>query len=215
MKDTYRTVAHKSEGLFKEKGSSFQAFIFPANDVQDAEFHIEKVKSDHPKARHHCYAYRLGMEGETFRTNDDGEPSGTAGRPILGQLKSAEITNVIGIVVRYFGGTKLGVSGLIEAYKESTRDAIDHARIVKKTLHQQFSVRSDYAELPMIMESIKHANIHIVDKTFGKKPELIVSIPLSEIEKSWNIAATHYIGYSASLNDLMNKNIEIKEMEIV
>ena len=215
MKDTYHTISEPAEGLFKAKGSKFISYLYPIQEVTEAEDLLQKIRSDHPKANHHCYAFRLGKEGKTWRSNDDGEPSGTAGRPILGQLKSAELTHVICIVVRYFGGTKLGVSGLIEAYREGAIAAIQNATIIRKTLKRNFNVQCTYADFPMLMEALKYADIDIRQKTFDKKPSLKVSIPLSEISHKWQLAATHFIGHSASKKDLTENNIEIKELDIV
>lgn len=214
-KDTYRTISKVNEGIYKEKGSKFTCHLFPLEDEYDVEIHLNTVKSMHPKARHHCYAFRMGLEGKHFRFNDDGEPSGTAGKPILGQLRSFEVTNVLAVVVRYFGGTKLGVSGLINAYRESTRAALENSELVSKKLRQKYAVQCNYEDIPMMMEAIKNAGIDIVKKEFLKEPELILAIPLSEARHKWNIAATQFIGHSATIVDLKKYGIEIKELDIV
>ena len=214
MKDTFKTIEGTSEGVFKDKGSKFISILLSVDSEDEAMKQLELIKQEHPKARHHCYAFRLGIEGDIERYNDDGEPSGTAGRPILGQLKSAELTNIIAVVVRYYGGTKLGVSGLIEAYRDSTKEATAQAKIIRKQLCMRYAVNCPYSDLPMIMESLKFANITMTDKNFEKVAELIVQIPLSKTEKKWNIAATHYIGHSATIEDLKEKRIVIRELGV-
>ncbi|MEM6700850.1 MAG: YigZ family protein, partial [Bacteroidota bacterium] len=130
MSDQYKTLAAPSTGEFKDRGSKFFAYAFPVETETEVATALEQVKKEHFKARHHCYAYRLGMDKNNFRANDDGEPSGMAGRPILGQIDSWELTDVFIVVVRYFGGTKLGTSGLINAYKKSAMDALEQAEII-------------------------------------------------------------------------------------
>ena len=128
--DTYKTIKSASQGLFKDKGSRFIALAFPLKSVEEVKPILEKIRKDYHDARHHCYAYNIGYENNNWRVNDDGEPSGTGGKPILGQIKSFELTNILVVVVRYFGGTLLGVSGLINAYKSATIDVISNANIV-------------------------------------------------------------------------------------
>ena len=136
--DTYRTLASPSEGLYKEKGSKFLAFAYPVHNLDDIKAHLEQLRKDYFDARHHCYAYILGPRKDAFRANDDGEPSGTGGRPIHGQLLSADLTDTLIVVVRYFGGILLGASGLANAYKTAARDAIDHATIIEKTIDVRY-----------------------------------------------------------------------------
>ena len=131
LDDTYKTIASTSEGIYKEKGSKFLAFAIPVVSEAEIKEHIDKIKKEYYDARHHCYAYILGADKATYRINDDGEPSGTAGRPIHGQLLSKDLTNTLVVVVRYFGGIKLGVSGLITAYKAATKDALDNAVVIE------------------------------------------------------------------------------------
>jgi len=138
IKDTYNTIEESSEGLYKDKGSKFISYAFHVVDVDQVKEIIQQIKKEHFSARHHCYAYRLGFSGEHYRVNDDGEPSGTAGKPIYGQLLSHELTNVLIIVVRYFGGTLLGVSGLINAYKSAALDVIVNSNIVLKIIELKF-----------------------------------------------------------------------------
>ncbi|MDP2112754.1 MAG: YigZ family protein, partial [Bacteroidota bacterium] len=130
MEDTYKTIEKPSEGLFKDKGSKFISFAFPVNSEDEIKDIVQSIKKEHHSARHHCYAWRLGADHLHFRANDDGEPSSTAGKPILGQIQSFDLTNILIVVVRYFGGTLLGVSGLINAYRSAALDAINQAEIV-------------------------------------------------------------------------------------
>jgi uncharacterized YigZ family protein len=134
MTDSYKTIKKESQGYFKDKGSKFLAFAFPVKSEEEIKEILTRLRKEHHSARHHCYAWRLGSEEITFRANDDGEPSSTAGKPILGQLLSFEVTNILIIVVRYFGGTLLGVSGLINAYKNAAADSLNNAEIIEKII---------------------------------------------------------------------------------
>ena len=138
IKDEYKSIAARSEGLFKDNGSRFIAFAFPVETVEDVKDIVDRLKKEYHDARHHCYAYRLGYRGDVFRANDDGEPSGSAGRPILGQIDSLGLSDVLVVVVRYFGGIKLGIPGLIRAYKTSTSDALSQAETVRKVACKAF-----------------------------------------------------------------------------
>jgi uncharacterized YigZ family protein len=136
--DIYKTISSPSQGLYKEKGSRFVSFSFPVYEQDEIKKLIETIRKEHHEARHHCYAWMLGVDRSQWRVNDDGEPSGTGGRPILGQINSAGLTNILIVVSRYFGGTLLGVSGLINAYKTSAASAISNAEIVEKTLQSHY-----------------------------------------------------------------------------
>ena len=179
--DSYNTIAEPSTGDYREKGSKFLAYAFNVSTIDDIEFYLEEVKSQHPKARHHCYAYRLGIDGEPHRANDDGEPSGTAGRPILGQMLSCEVSDVLIVVVRYFGGTKLGASGLINAYKTSARMALDDSVKKEVVIGSDFKLTFPYSEMGHVMNVVKSLDINIKDKSFEANPELVISIRASEI----------------------------------
>ncbi len=133
MIDSYLTIEKNTEGLFKDKGSKFLAFAYPVEEEEEIKEYIQALKKEHYSARHHCYAWRLGAEKTHFRANDDGEPSSTAGKPILGQIQKNDLTNILIVVVRYFGGTLLGVSGLINAYRGAAADVINNSIIVEKT----------------------------------------------------------------------------------
>ena len=183
MGDTYQTIASPSLGEYKEKGSKFIAYTYAVYSEQDVKDCLELVKKEHFKARHHCYAYRLGMDGKRFRANDDGEPSGTAGRPILGQIDSFGLTNVLAVVVRYFGGTKLGTSGLKRAYKESTRDAFEEATIVEKIIEDQFHVIFDYVATSDVMNYLKKEGFSILDAQYEDKTTLTLSIRQNDVTR--------------------------------
>ena len=183
--DKYRTITAPSEGEFKDRGSRFLAYAFPADSEERCVDHLNYCKKLHPKARHHCYAYRLGFEGLLFRANDDGEPSGTAGRPILGQIDSFELTNVIIIVIRYFGGTKLGTSGLINAYKLSTAEALGKATIIEKQVEEVFRLDFDYALMGDLMNAVKKKELTIVEQCFEETASIEIAIRKSEVEATF------------------------------
>jgi uncharacterized YigZ family protein len=183
MKDTYLTIETPSIGEYKEKGSKFIAYTFPVYSEEEVKECLEVVKKEHFKARHYCYAYRIGLDGKRFRANDDGEPSGTAGRPILGQIDSFGLANVLSIVVRYFGGTKLGTSGLKRAYKESTKDAFQQAQIVEKIIEDQFHIVFDYVATSDVMNFIKNEGFKILNASYENKTTLLMTIRQSDIER--------------------------------
>lgn len=159
MSDTYRTIAAPAEGLYKDKGSKFLAFAYHVTSEAEIKKHLEEIKKKYFDARHHCYAYNLGPTKEVYRVNDDGEPSGTAGRPIHGQLLSADLTDTLIIVVRYFGGILLGTSGLITAYKSAARDAINNATIKECTVDSSFKVQFEYPHMNSVMHILKEYNL--------------------------------------------------------
>lgn len=166
FEDTYSTIEEPSEGIFRDKGSKFIAYSFPFRDERSLKDIIANLKSLHPKARHHCWAYRISPDRTVFRVNDDGEPSGTAGRPILNVLLSRDVTNILVVVVRYFGGTLLGVPGLINAYKMATQEALDSATIVEKTVNDIYSVDFEYLQMNDVMRIIKEENISVLEQHF-------------------------------------------------
>jgi uncharacterized YigZ family protein len=175
-KDQYKTVEHPATGIFRDKGSKFIAYIYPVSADTEIKPILMQLKAEHPKARHHCWAYRLGMDTSNYRLNDDGEPSGTAGRPILNSLLSAELTNVFVVVVRYFGGTLLGVPGLINAYKSATIDAIENSNIVEKTENLVYSVRCDYLQLNQVMRIIKESSLIVKSQTFDLECSFLLEV---------------------------------------
>lgn len=184
MIDKYKTIAAPSSGEFKDRGSKFLAYAFPVFTEEEWQEALENIKKEHFKARHHCYAYRLGVDQNNFRANDDGEPSGAAGRPILGQIDSFELTNIIVIVVRYFGGTKLGTSGLINAYKSSTAVALENAEIVERLIEDVFDLTFEYSLMPQVMNAVKNLDLQILSQDFGHKGHLQFALRQSEVENS-------------------------------
>ncbi|PWG82036.1 IMPACT family protein [Pararcticibacter amylolyticus] len=178
--DTYRTITEASEGLFKDKGSKFIAYAYPVRSEEEAKSYLAEVKAAHPKARHHCWAMRLSSDRSVFRINDDGEPSGTAGRPILNCLLSADLTNLVVIVVRYFGGTLLGVPGLINAYKTATQEALGAAKTVTKTVNDIYGLRFDYLRMNEVMKIIKDENLNLLKQEYDN-----VCVFEVEIRKSY------------------------------
>ena len=155
MTDSYLTVENRAETLYKEKGSKFFSFVFPVKDLTEVKSILDELKKKYYDATHHCYAYILGFEKETFRMNDDGEPSSTAGKPIYGQLQSKNLTNVLLVVVRYFGGTKLGVSGLIKAYKTAAAECLSATTIVEKKVMLSYKVMFPYEKMNAVMSLLK------------------------------------------------------------
>ena len=182
INDTYLSIKEKTEGLFKDKGSKFIAYAYPIKNEKEIKEIIQDLKKEHYSARHHCYAYRLGPTGDQYRANDDGEPSGTAGRPILGQLLSNELTNVLIVVVRYFGGTLLGVSGLINAYKNATADVISKSTIIEHIVEHNYILTFDYPLQSSVMRIIKEDELEIVNAKYEMNCELIVAIRLNKEE---------------------------------
>jgi uncharacterized YigZ family protein len=176
VNDLYKTVEQPAEGIFRDKGSKFIAYIYPFSAEAEIKPILQKLKAEHPKARHHCWAYRLGMDTGNYRINDDGEPAGTAGRPILNSLFSAELTNVFVVVVRYFGGTLLGVPGLINAYKSATIDVIANSKIVEKTENTVFSVRCDYLQLNQVMHIIKETALVVKSQSFDLECSFLLEV---------------------------------------
>ncbi len=155
MLHEYKTIENPVENiLLKEKGSKFIGFAFPVNNENELKNALEKIRSEHPKATHHCYAFRMGINGENYRANDDGEPSGSAGLPIYNQLLANEITNVLVISVRYYGGTKLGVSGLVKAYKESAKITLEEANIIIKELEAEIEIQFNFNQQNLIFTCI-------------------------------------------------------------
>jgi len=181
--DSYKTIQNISEGIYKEKGSKFIAYAFPVSSEEEIKEQIDKLKKEYYDARHHCYAYMLGADKKNFRANDDGEPSSTAGKPILGQILSYELTNILIVVVRYFGGTKLGVSGLIHAYKTAAIDAILNAEIIEKTVNDIYDIHFDYLVMNDVMRIIKEEHPLQIDQDFNLTCRITLSIRQSEVEK--------------------------------
>ncbi|MBN2484794.1 MAG: YigZ family protein [Bacteroidales bacterium] len=181
--DYYKTIQEKSEGLFKDKGSRFLAFAFPVSSEDQVKPVVKDIKKKYHDARHHCYAYRLGPDGESFRAYDDGEPSGTAGKPILGQILSNGLSDILIVVVRYFGGTLLGTSGLINAYKNSAADAINNSAFVEKMVKQKIELVFSYELLSQAMRIIKDENLEVICQNLTENCQIIVSVRKSELSR--------------------------------
>lgn len=182
MSDSYLTIAAPAEAIYKEKSSKFLAYAYPVRTEDEIRELLDALRKRYYDATHHCYAWRLGPQGEQFRSNDDGEPSGTAGKPILGQLLSNSLTNCLIVVVRYFGGTKLGVSGLISAYKESAAEVIGEAEIVEQTVDTYFKVEFPYLVMNDVMRIIKEEQPNILSQEFDNLCTIQLSIRESRAE---------------------------------
>ena len=181
IKDTYKTIAYPSEEvLFKEKSSKFFGYAFPVNSQEEIKTHLEHLKKKHFGAVHFCYAYQIGTEKIEFRANDDGEPSNSAGMPIYGQIQSFELTNILIVVVRYFGGTKLGVGGLISAYKTTAQMTLEAAEIIDKTIDVNFNISFDYKNINKVMRIIKEKKLIVT----SQKMELNCEIEITTRKKN-------------------------------
>jgi uncharacterized YigZ family protein len=182
--DTYKTIQAPAEGIFRDKGSKFIAYAFPFSHENDLKNIITDIKTAHPKARHHCYAYRLTPDKNVYRINDDGEPSGTAGRPILNVLLSKELTHILVVVVRYFGGTLLGVPGLINAYKTATEEAILNVQIIEKTVNDVYAIKFDYLLMNDVMKIIKEDKLEILHQEFDLHCQIKLSVRKTDVLKT-------------------------------
>jgi uncharacterized YigZ family protein len=180
---SYRTITKPAEGLYKEKGSRFLAFAFPVTSESDIKAHIFLLHKKYFDARHHCFAWMLGVEKKSFRTFDDGEPNHSAGDPILGQIRSRDLTNVLVVVVRYFGGVKLGVGGLITAYKMAAEEALNYAEIIEKEVVKSINIIYDYAATPDVMRIVKDYDLQIKAQKFEHDCVLEADFKLKDREK--------------------------------
>lgn len=188
VKDTYRTIAEPSnEVLFKEKNSKFYGYAFPVQNEEEVKHHLEQLKKEHFSARHWCYAYQMGTDKISYRANDDGEPNNSAGMPIYGQIQSFDVTNVLIVVVRYFGGVKLGVGGLISAYKTSAQMALENATIIEKTIDVQFQLFFEYKNMNKVMRIIKEKNLEIIHQELSENCILTISTRKKNAEKVFDI----------------------------
>ncbi len=182
MFDAYRSIQAPSQGLFKDNGSRFIALAYPVETEAEVKAIVAGLKKQYHDARHHCYAYRLGYKADLFRANDDGEPSGSAGRPILGQIDSLGLSDVLVVVVRYFGGIKLGIPGLIRAYKTSTADALQQAVIVEKIASRRFRIHFDYLSMNAVMKVLKDMDLPQTGQEFGEQCSLETKVRLSAVD---------------------------------
>ncbi len=186
FEDTYQTIIKPSDGLFKDRGSKFIAKAFPVLSEDDVKENLNSLRKEYYDARHHCYAYQLGFDKSAYRINDDGEPSGTAGKPIFGQINSHDLTNILIVVIRYFGGTKLGVSGLINAYKTASKDAILNNKIVTKIITYIYQIDFQYTEMNDVMKIMKAFNLEQSDQKFEMKCQLNFEVRKSESDQVYD-----------------------------
>ena len=191
LKDTYKTIANPSEEvLFKEKSSKFFGYAFPVSSQEEIKTHLEHLKKQHFGAVHFCYAYQIGTEKIEFRANDDGEPSNSAGMPIYGQIQSFELTNILIVVVRFFGGTKLGVGGLISAYKTTAQMALEAASIIEKTIDVSFKITFDYKNINKVMRIIKEKKLHVISQKMELNCEIEITTRKRNVEEISDIFET-------------------------
>lgn len=184
VKDTYKTITKASEEvLFKDRNSKFFGYAFPVTSEEEVKEHLEELKKKHHSARHWCYAWQLGKSEFHYRANDDGEPSNSAGMPIYGQIQSFEVTNVLIVVVRYFGGVKLGVGGLINAYKTAAQMALEASNIVTRTIDFKFEISFDYPEMNKVMRVIKENNLNVIDQILELDCKIIISVRKKEADR--------------------------------
>lgn len=179
--DSYKTIHEESKGLYKDRGSKFLSFAFPVDSEEQIKDILQSLRKEFHDARHHCYAYRMGIETIQYRVNDDGEPSGTAGKPIYGQIMSFELTNILVVVVRYFGGTLLGTSGLINAYRNATKDCLLAAKIVNRNIQSRLEIHFPYENMSAVMKVLKDEDASILEQKFDNYCTIII-----------NIRKTHY-----------------------
>jgi len=166
FEDTYQTIAGRSQGTFRDKASKFIGIALPVTKEEDVKNQLGIIRREYHDANHHCYAYRLGFDKSEYRFNDDGEPSGSAGKPIYGQILSKDLTNILIVVIRYFGGTKLGIPGLINAYRTAAREALDQASILIKTVNELYEIKYEYPLMNDVMRILKEENLDIVSQEF-------------------------------------------------
>ena len=182
MVDSYKSISAQSEGLFKDNGSRFIALAFPVETEAEVKVIIDSLKKEYHDARHHCFAYRLGLTGDKWRANDDGEPSGSAGKPIFRELISRDLSDILVVVVRYFGGIKLGIPGLIRAYKTSTADALDQAQVIEKIAGKWFKIDFGYLAMNDVMKIIKDMDLPQRNQDFGERCSIEVRVRLSFLD---------------------------------
>ena len=179
----YNTIEQSAMAEFKDRGSKFIAYSYPVNSIDQAKKILAALKKEHPKAVHHCLAYRMGVDGSTFRVSDDGEPSGSAGRPILGQIDSKQLTNILVVVVRYFGGTLLGVPGLINAYRTATSLALQLSPMIQKPIEIAYTLHFDYQQMNEVMMIVKQYNCSVVHQVAQLFVALKIGIPKNRLEE--------------------------------
>ena len=184
MQHSYTTIKSAVRDiLLKEKGSKFIGFAFPVNNEKELKTALDNLREEHPKATHHCYAFRLGINGENYRANDDGEPSGSAGLPIYNQLLAHNLTNILVVIIRYYGGTKLGVSGLVKTYKESAKLTLEHAEIITKELETELEIEFKFSQQNIIFSLLNKFDAKVLNFDAQENCKIIAQLKLSEKEK--------------------------------
>lgn len=192
MQDSFKTIASSTQALYKEKGSKFLAFTYPVRNEEDIKEKLEALRKEYYDARHHCYAYILGAAREKFRANDDGEPNHSAGDPILGQIRSFGLTDTLVVVVRYFGGTKLGVGGLIQAYKEASQEALAQCQIIEKTIRKTYELRYEYGLTTEAQRLLGEFDLEIYHQEYSTDCLQVVGIKVSDTPRFEEKAASLY-----------------------
>ena len=182
IQDSYKSIAEEARGLFKDNGSRFIAHAYPVETEEEVKEIVAALKKEYYDARHHVYAYRLGYKGDKFRANDDGEPSGSSGRPVLGQIDSKGLSDILVVVVRYFGGIKLGIPGLIRAYKTSTADALDNAQIIEKIASKMYRIHFGYMNMNSVMKVMKDMNLEQRNQKFDMECSIDTTVRLSLVD---------------------------------
>ena len=212
----YQSIKDRSRGIYKDRNSKFHAYLLHVKTIDEVERYLAEMSSHHPKARHICYAYRLGIDGTPYRINDNGEPSGTAGRPIFNVLLSEGVSDVLGVVVRYFGGTKLGVPGLIKAYKEATIDAFSQADIMTVTLTKEVKISYRIEDLGRIYDILKARGVNDIKSHFDPSAHVLVKIPLNEIPTIRQAILADYYGYQIGdiSEDFKSDRLEVEVLEM-
>jgi uncharacterized YigZ family protein len=184
VQDTFKTIESASTGQYKDRGSKFLAYAFPVRNETEIDKFRGELRKKHFDARHHVYAFMLGSEGKTYRASDDGEPANSSGQPILGQIRSFELTDILIVVVRYFGGTKLGVPGLINAYKTAAHDALSNAKIITKTVTSALVLEFEYPLMNVVMRIAKELSIEQGESEFGMNCKIIFNVPKSRVDEA-------------------------------
>lgn len=202
MIDSYKTISKPAEDvLFKDKNSKFFGFAYPVNSEEEVKKCLEELKKQHPSANHHCYAYQIGFDNFNFRANDDGEPNNSAGMPIYGQIQSFNVTNILIVIVRYFGGTKLGVSGLISAYKETAKLTLEESTFINKIITKTFQLKFDYDKMSKIMRIIKEHNLELQTQKMELACEYTIAVRRKNADEIFNLFNAIY-------------QVDIKELEV-
>ena len=219
MDDEFLTLSGLSEGYFMDRGSKFLSYAYPVQSESQGQLTLQQIKKDHPKARHYCTAIRLFPEGSLERVNDDGEPSGSAGKPMLGQLIKNGLFNVMVVSVRYFGGTKLGVAGLIEAYRTSVANALEAATFIKQKVYTTYKLTMEYEQLPLLINHFKRTHIPVFETNFNESAILIIGFPKSTHQNDFIETLRQYSQHDFStLNEYLKHlhlSVEISEDRIV